>query len=75
MYKNMPYHYWRVHKEAVNQIWDSSSDAFREDVSLDVANTGHNFSKFVELVGKLASQKFNNPYYHLNDKYTFKYND
>jgi len=26
-------------------------------------------------VTKLANNKFNNPYYHLNDKYTFKYDN
>jgi hypothetical protein len=75
MYKEMPYHYWNVHKEAVNQVWDSSSDSFRDCVAADVSNKGYDFNKFVENVTKLANHKFNNPYYHLNDKYTFKYDN
>ena len=71
----MPYHYWSVHKEAVNQVWDSSSDSFRDCVAADVSNNGYDFNKFVENVTKLANIKFNNPYYHLNDKYTFKYDN
>jgi len=75
MYKEMPYHYWSVHKEAVLQVWDSSSDSFRDSVSSDVSTNGYDFNKFVENVTKLANNKFNNPYYHLNDKYTFKYDN
>jgi hypothetical protein len=73
MYKNLPYHYWHLHKEAVSQVWDSLSDSLRDAVSSDLSNNGYEFNKFVENVNKVAYHKFNNPYHPSNDKYTFKY--
>lgn len=73
MYKDKPYHYWAVHKEAVLQVWDNLSDASRESIASDTSGQSDEFIRFVEAVDRTAAHKFNNPNYHLNDKYTFKY--
>jgi hypothetical protein len=73
MYKGKPYHYWRVHKEAMEQVWENFSLGTRQSIAGDVGGKSEDFVRFVNLVDKSTDIKFNNPNYYMNDKYSFKY--